>query len=258
MTASGPEPQNVTAQAAFTVIPVIDLKDGVVVRGRGGRRLEYQPIVSPLVAAPNPVELAHVFYHRFGCKNLYLADLNAIIGGRPNTTVLQHLAQIGLTVWVDAGVRMRGDAHALLEAGASVVIAGLETLASPAELGGLIHDYGPTRICFSLDLRAGRPLGASTWSNDIALIVEAVSAMGVTQLLVLDLADVGSHAGSTSTHLCQAICQRYPHLNVGVGGGMRNVSDLHTARSAGASSALVASALHDGGITAADLRTFGA
>src|SRR5262245_14607506 len=94
------------------VIPVIDLRDGVVVRGIGGRREEYRPIVSRLSDSARPLDVALAFREQLGFTELYLADLDAIAGGDPAWNVYDELHQIGLRLWVDAGVR---DRHRLLE-----------------------------------------------------------------------------------------------------------------------------------------------
>ncbi len=40
----------------FTVIPVLDLKDGVVVHARGGKRADYRPLETPFGTANDPLD----------------------------------------------------------------------------------------------------------------------------------------------------------------------------------------------------------
>ncbi len=44
---------------SFTIIPVLDLKHGAVVRARAGDRINYHPIVSPLAADSSPANILH-------------------------------------------------------------------------------------------------------------------------------------------------------------------------------------------------------
>src|SRR5207253_1947746 len=62
------------------ILPVLDLQNGVVVRGLAGRRAEYRPVVSRLTTSHQPLDIAQAFRDIFGFEHLYLADLDAIAG----------------------------------------------------------------------------------------------------------------------------------------------------------------------------------
>jgi phosphoribosylformimino-5-aminoimidazole carboxamide ribotide isomerase len=70
---------------------------------------------------------------------------------------------------------------------------------------------------------------------------------------VLDLAGVGMDAGVAALALCRQLRQKHPQLELISGGGVRGREDLHALAEAGCNAALVASALHDGRLTAGDL-----
>ena len=53
--------------------------------------------------------------------------------------------------------------------------------------------------------------------------------------------------------LCREISRKWPHIELIGGGGVRALADLRSLRAAGCRGALVASALHDGRLSAADL-----
>src|SRR5262249_41961135 len=110
------------------IIPVLDLKGSQVVRGRAGRREEYQPVVSKLAHSSEPTEIGAAFRTHFGLDSLYIADLDAIAGASPNTAVYWQLRRLGFQLWVDAGLRRAGDATVLLAAGVEQIIFGLESL----------------------------------------------------------------------------------------------------------------------------------
>ena len=235
------------------ILPVLDLMNGVVVRGVAGRRAEYRPVVSRLTASCRPLDVAGAFHAHFGLTELYLADLDAIAGAAPALSVYAGLWGAGFRLWVDAGLRT-ADAEPLLHAGVEGIVAGLETLPGPETLAHLCREWGE-RIVFSLDLKEGRPLGKpDTWGGGDAWSVaaEAVAA-GVRRLLVLDLARVGVNEGSGTEELCIRLARTYPGLEVAAGGGVRDRADLERLRAGGVRAVLVASALHDGRLRREDL-----
>jgi phosphoribosylformimino-5-aminoimidazole carboxamide ribotide isomerase len=234
------------------IIPVIDLKDGLVVRGVGGRREEYRPIVSRLTPSARALDVASALINAVHPAELYLADLGAIGGRSPAWDVYRELWSLGLPLWVDAGVRSAQDAVALAEAGAAGVVCGLETLAGPAVLQQAVARLGAERIIFSLDLKDGQLLGnPSAWrvAPGAALaMVDRVKALGVRRLIVLDLADVGEARGVGTLELCRTIASAHAELEIYTGGGVRGPEDLAQLDKAGVTGALVASALHSGDV----------
>ena len=68
----------------FTLIPALDIKDGVVVHAKAGARAEYQPVSSPFGAAGDPVAVARGLLAATGSSILYIADLDAITGSGSN------------------------------------------------------------------------------------------------------------------------------------------------------------------------------
>jgi phosphoribosylformimino-5-aminoimidazole carboxamide ribotide isomerase len=232
------------------ILPVLDLMGGQVVRGVGGRRHEYAPIRSPLTASSEPRDVARAFRDRFGLEELYLADLDAIGGAPPALEVFERLTADGFRLWVDAGVRTVADAEPLADLAALVL--GLETVEGPGVVDALCRRQAD-RIVFSLDLRQGRPLGQATWGEDAGAIAGRVVAAGVRRLIVLDLAAVGEGGGVGTESLCGELAAEYPEVEVLAGGGIRDREDLLRLRRLGVRGALVASALHDGRLTRADL-----
>lgn len=235
------------------VLPVLDLKNGLVVRGAGGRREEYRPIVSSLCDSAEPPAVALAFAERFGLRDLYLADLDAIAGAPPARAVYERLAGEGLRLWVDAGLRDEEQAGAL--AGAHRVVAGSETLAGPRALARLAEGLGE-RLVFSLDLRGGRALAAGAWDNgecDPWTVADEAVKCGVRRVIVLDLERVGTGAGPGAEELIRYLVAAYPAVEVYAGGGVRGLDDLRRLKAIGARGALVASALHDGRLTREEL-----
>ncbi len=235
------------------VIPVLDLYRGVVVLGRGGRRDEYRPIVSPLARDAQPASVALGLRSTFGLTELYLADLDAIVDAKPNTTVWSELVARGWRLLVDAGIDSVAAAQQVIAIGATPIV-GLESCGDPALLGEIIAACGTGNVIFSLDLVAGRPKTTSPlWPDDPLEIATRAVELGVSRLLVLDLAGVGMAAGIRGLELVTAIHTRWPELELITGGGVRSVADLESLARIGVAGVLVASALHNGQLTAADI-----
>jgi phosphoribosylformimino-5-aminoimidazole carboxamide ribotide isomerase len=240
------------------IIPVLDLTAGVVVRAAGGRRREYRPVVSPLTTSSRPLDVADAFRAHFGLTELYVADLDAIGGAPPALDLYAALRAAGFRLWVDAGVLAADRALALAEAGIERVVVGLETAAGPDVLADACREYGD-RVVFSLDLKGGMPLGdAAAWGGeDARAVAEKAVAAGARRLLVLDLARVGGGGGTHTEGLCARLAAAHPGVEVSAGGGVRDVEDLRRLKACGVRAALVASALHDGGLRKEDLEELG-
>ncbi len=237
------------------VIGVLDLLGGQVVRGIAGRRSEYRPIASRLCASSAPADVASGFIREFGLARLYLADLDAIAGGEPAWDVYGRVLEQGVELIVDAGVSGAARAEALgrfvhRDRPLHGVVLGLETLAGPAELAAAARVLSAEQEIFSLDLKEGVPLAQSGWSGAVAVSIVATAAkLGIRRFILLDLARVGTGGGPGTEDLCALVRRRWPNSEVIAGGGVRCVDDLVRLGRAGATAALVASALHDGQIT---------
>jgi phosphoribosylformimino-5-aminoimidazole carboxamide ribotide isomerase len=232
------------------IYPVIDLKGGVVVHGKGGERDGYRPVVSRLVASAEPLAVARAFRERLSLRRLYVADLDALAGADPAFEVLAALLADGFELLVDAGARSAGGAARLLEAGVQEVVAALETLPDPRALEEIIALAGAERVVFSLDLKAGALLGERRgWPfASPEETARAAHAAGARRLLVLDLARVGSGSGPAHLELLRRLARELPGVELLAGGGVRSREDLSLLEAAGASAALVATALHDGSL----------
>ena len=235
------------------VLPVLDLLNGVVVRGIAGRRSEYQPLQSRLTADVGPVDVARALRSQFGFDRFYVADLDAILHQRPNWQVYQQLIQDGFELLIDAGIRCVDEAVSVRNCGAEPII-GLESCPDPEVLAKIVA-ANPGAITFSLDLQRGCPMVPtdSTWLPEPLEIARQVVECGVTRIIVLDLADVGTSSGGGTQELCRKLLIDFPELELTCGGGVRGMDDLRTFKNLGAKSILVASALHDGRLTPAEL-----
>lgn len=242
------------------IVPVIDLKGGHVVRGVGGRRDEYRPIISTLADRSDPATIARALVAHFAPAEIYVADLDAIVSCMPDVASWRAIAAEGPQLWIDAGVQsshQTGLARVTLQqAGISgSLVIGLESVPSLDSLAELREAAGNDAI-FSLDLRDGVPLTRQATERSLSPRDWARAAVkaGFQRIIVLDLADVGVGRGTSTLDLCRTLSAEFPSMELIAGGGVRELADLRALAAAGCSAALVASALHDGRLTRDDLR----
>ena len=236
------------------VIPVIDILNGVVVHAVRGKRREYQPLQSNLCKSVEPLEVAKAF-KKLGFSELYIADLDAITRGSVNFQVLKRIVdETGLKLMVDAGVADLETAKKLLDCGVSKVVIGTETLQSKSFVGEAVRLFGSDRVIVSLDLKGDKvlvKLGFAGCKNPMCLLRE-FKEMGVSGVIVLDLARVGSGEGVNVDFLKKVL--EDISIDVYVGGGVRDIKDLVELKNLGVSGVLVATALHSGKISMDDLK----
>ena len=241
------------------LIGVVDLIGGLAVHARGGRREAYVPVEmvagEPIVAG-DPLSLARAYVGQFGLRDLYVADLDAIVRGAAPAAAIGGLASLGAALWLDAGVTTAAAATAAVASGASRVVVGLETLAGFRRLEEIGAAVGGERVAFSLDLRDGRPVAGAMRVEHVApdkLAARAVAA-GAGTVIVLDLARVGSGRG-IDLALLGKVRAAVPDAALFVGGGVRDAADVARLADAGCDGALVATALLAGRLTRADVET---
>jgi len=236
------------------VIPVIDILNGIVVHAVRGKRSEYQPLRSVLSNSVDPLEVAKAF-KALGFSELYIADLDAIIDCSENFQPLKRIVyETGLRLMVDAGVTSLERARRLLESGVSKLVVGTETLESEGFVGEAVRAFGSERVVVSLDLKGDAVIvkhGFEGCSEAIGLL-KNFRNMGVSQVIVLDLARVGSGEG-VNVDFLNKLKDTAP-MDFYVGGGVRDIDDLEELMSTGVSGVLVATALHSGKITLAELK----
>lgn len=225
------------------VIPVIDLKGGVVVHARGGRRNDYRPIETRLSPTSAPDDVIAGLLRVAPFRKFYVADLDAIARRGEHGDVLRGLAagRPGIEFWVDNGAAS-ADAieHSLAGLGGSVVI-GSESQPDTAMLRR-VRDH--SRVLLSLDFRGEGFCGA----DDIL----ADARLWPRRVIVMTLARVGAASGPDLDRVA-AIIRRAGDRRVYAAGGVRDGDDLKRLADIGAAGVLVATALHEGRITEADI-----
>jgi HisA/HisF family protein len=239
------------------VIPVLDLMKGRVVQGERGQRHRYRPIESLLVAGSEPVAVAQALHRETDCPAFYVADLDALMGVGDHRDVIGALRdQLGTDLWVDAAVDSPAAALRLLAMGATRAIVGTETLPDLAALRDIAGELPAERLLVSLDMGAEGVISRCpelSGLQPLAALETLCTAAALTSVILLFLEQVGTGAGLDIATL-QAARQAFPSLTLLSGGGVRAPDDLRVLAALGIDGVLLATALHRGWITAADLR----
>jgi phosphoribosylformimino-5-aminoimidazole carboxamide ribotide isomerase len=175
---------------------------------------------------------------------LYVADLDAIQGDGDNYETLRRIrAEFpSLQMWVDNGAADAGVVEALVGANLGTPVIGSE---SQRDSKLLAQHRDSMRIVLSLDFRG------DAFQGPQEILAEPV--LWPQRVIVMTLARVGSGAGPDLGRL--ALIQSIAGgREIYAAGGVRNADDLRALKEAGVSGALIATALHERRIVAADLR----
>jgi HisA/HisF family protein len=229
----------------FAIVPVLDLKHGAVVRARAGDRANYRPIVTPLSTDSLPVNVLRGLLGLAPFPIVYVADLDAIAGEGDHRTTLRDIAEANprLAFWLDGGFTTLASARPALRPGI-VPVFGSETLVDVDALAAVFAALGPDGFVLSLDYRAGELLGNPEIARRTALWPD--------RLILMTLDRVGTGGGPAIDGL-QQLRERAAPRAVFAAGGVRGEADIVALEEAGIAGALVATALHDGRLSATAL-----
>jgi phosphoribosylformimino-5-aminoimidazole carboxamide ribotide isomerase len=222
------------------LIPVIDVLNGVVVRAVAGNRHLYQPIQSQLTTSTDPVEVAEALVKASGSRELYIADLDAILQQGRNWQPIETLLRQGVKVWLDAGIRDTSDLHAVPEHPNLLPILGTETMRDPR-----IVEQFARPLCVSFDMRGGTLVKNWASDSDILEWFSFFHQRHIRHFILLDLQAVGQSNGPTLGETCLEVKSRWPDIELITGGGVRDQADVDRLHQCGADAVLVSTALHN-------------
>ena len=233
------------------IIPVIDLLDGNVVYAQGGQRSHYQPIESPLCASSRPADIVNALLELYPFTRLYIADLNAIQNQGHNGPIVREIkaSHPQLEVWLDGGFRQESELRSWHEMEIACVLGSesLESLDHFLALKALIQG----EIILSLDFNSEGFIGPKELLETPSLWPRSV--------ITMTLAHVGSSLGPDleKLHKTMHVARNGGKTvsRIYAAGGIRNILDIGSLKAIGVAGALVATALHNGRITAEDIAT---
>ncbi len=230
---------------SFDLIPVLDLKAGQVVHARAGRRDQYRPIQTSLTPSSAPHDILEALLALGEFARVYVADLDAITGVGNHDALLAELARrFAIEFWVDRGIGTLDEASAR-GAGLTAII-GSESLECLDDLRAIHSALGPDGYVLSLDYRGDALVGPAG--------IDVSPDLWPNRVIAMTLARVGSGVGPDYDRLLR-IQSLIGARRLYAAGGVRGLADLTGLAQDGVAGALVATALHDGSLSAAEIAT---
>jgi phosphoribosylformimino-5-aminoimidazole carboxamide ribotide isomerase len=208
---------------------------GQVVHAVRGNRQAYQPLRSQLCEGSDVLTIVTALMALHPFTQFYIADLDAITAVAKHRNTVMALAAQYPTVqwWLDDGssTPWHNKPINVLQVLGTESYPKLETF--------------DTDFVLSLDERNGQLLGDAHLHQH--------TQHWPQRMIAMTLAQVGSDSGPNYARLRQ-YCTKHPSFDWYAAGGVRHVDDLHQLQSMGVRGALVATALHNGRITANELK----
>lgn len=220
------------------LIPVMDLKKGVVVHAKRGERENYQPIKSVLTSKTDIYSVLEGFLKFKHFDTFYIADLDAITGQGCHTDLIENVLKDfpEITFWIDAGYQKPRNFPPNY----------FPVLGSECFTDDNVHELMDfkKRFVLSLDFDAnGEKLGSQK--------IFEQSAFWAENVIVMTLNRVGSSQG-VAIELLKKFKRDFPETNFIAAGGVRHFQDVEHLQKIGITHVLVASALHSGAISSND------
>lgn len=218
-----------------------------MVHAKKGQRQLYQPIQSQLTASCQPLDIVAALLDVYPFTQLYIADLNAI--QKINSTYSSNFAHIAniqalfpqLTLWVDAGISNRNELDFWQKLNVRLVIGSENFIHLEHFLSLQLTDIN---WILSLDFMGDGYRGPSELLTEIQ--------HWPTEVIVMSLANVGANQGPNFV-LLNEIRARSNDFKLIAAGGVRQIKDMLQLKDMELQGVLLASALHTGSITSADI-----
>lgn len=223
---------------------VLDILNGAVVHAVKGERARYEPIQkhSRIVDSSDPVSILE----QIKPKNVYVADLNRLMGLGDNLRVLEAISLKADTM-ADAGISEENDLSYIPKKAVPVI--GTET----ASLKLMKATAVRRPVVVSIDVKFHRVLTCDPHlAGDPLDVLLKLDGLPLEAVIVLELDRVGTYSGIDGGFLAEmASASSHPLI---FGGGIRGPGDLRTLESLGFESALVATAIHYGSLPLETIR----
>lgn len=230
---------------SLTIIPAIDLKDGVCVRLRRGQADD------KTVYSNDPLAMAQTWQAR-GAEWLHVVDLDGAFSGRPvhDAVIRRILETLTIPVQTGGGLRTPETIAERIAAGAARVILGTRACTEPETLADLVARHGG-HLAVGIDARDGR-VQIRGWVETTAVpavnLARQLADAGVATIIYTDTATDGMLSGP-NTEALAAVCDAAPQCRIIASGGVAAPEHVHALRRLERSNldgVIVGKALYDG------------
>lgn len=241
----------------FRIIPVIDILNSMAVHAIKGERYKYKPLKSKILNSSDPLQIIKILKHKFDFKEIYIADLDAIIKRKPNHELLLKILDIPeLNVMLDPGIIDETDILIYSRYNLSKLILGLETIKNFEVIKEGVREIGNNRLTISIDMYQGTILSnLNDLKNQSPLkLVKILKKLDIKEIILLDLFRVGQKLGGIPPLFMKFRDQFQGHILIG--GGVKEFKDLKMMVNNKFSGVLIATALYDGSLNIDDLKNF--
>jgi len=239
----------------FKIIPVIDILNSEAVHAIKGEREKYKPLKSVLIKSSDPIEIVKKIIHESLIREIYIADLDAIIRRKPNLTLLTKILKIPeIKVMIDPGIILARNIKEYSKYSLNSLILGLETLKNLDVISECIKILGAHKTIVSVDMydEVIQTNVKEIQNQHPVEIIKMIEELGVKKIILLDLFKVGQKIGGIPP-LYLKIRDIY-NGKILVGGGIKDIRDIELYKQYGFSGVLIGTALHDGTIEIEKLR----
>jgi phosphoribosylformimino-5-aminoimidazole carboxamide ribotide isomerase len=218
------------------IIPVLDLKNGIAVSGKSGKRETYKPLETVFHKSASPEGIGKSLSDA-GAVRIYIADLDSIENRKSNFEVIQEVNK-NISVMLDCGARNVFDVKKALEVADKVIIA-TETLKDIDDLNDIFDNFDKNRLVISIDIKDNEIFSKSL-NIDIKEFIRKIKELNPPEVILLDISQVGTERGVN-----YELIRKFLELPLIIGGGITS-SDIKRLEKLGINKFLVGSALHNG------------
>ena len=241
----------------FRIIPVIDILNSTAVHAIKGERDKYRPLKSKILSTSNPLEIVKILKSQFHFKEVYIADLDAIIKKNPNFKLLRLLLDDPkLNILLDPGIKDEKDILIYSKFNLNKLILGLETINHLNVIKEAINLMGPEDLCISIDMYKGKIVTNLTEfkGQTPVKLIKILNNLNIKEIILLDLYRVGQKLGGIPP-LYLKVRDKFQG-EILVGGGIKDFNDIKSLYNHKFSGVLIGTALYDGSIKIDNLNYF--
>ncbi|WP_428354136.1 HisA/HisF-related TIM barrel protein [Methyloprofundus sp.] len=225
------------------IIPVIDIKSGLVVLAQQGQRNRYQPLSTLLCQSSQIDDVINAYLNLYAFSHFYIADLDALMQTGNNHGLINLLFSRypNLSFIIDNGSAK--PVYTPLNTDQLIPVIATESI---TEQDLSILKQQTDNFILSLDFSAGdTQMGEQR--------IYQFSNLWPDRIILMTLGLVGKNSGPDLVKLAH-YHKNYPQHQFIAAGGIRHVEDLLQLKKMGIETALVASALHNGKLSCDDIR----